>query len=208
LFGMSSVLDAFESRFGDRTEYRTYLPMLRTELGRMTDLMQALLDYGKPTQFDMIKGNVSEALEAALNLCRPLAERQGVVLIQEAMPPSGFMMLFDRARLAQAFKNVLENAVQFSPAGGEVKISASSAGADGTWVRVAVKDSGPGFNPAELGQALEPFFTRRKGGTGLGLSIVSRIVEGHGGHLRVANRPDRGAVVEIELPCLLPAEAL
>ena len=207
LFGMSSVLDAFESRFGDRTEYRTYLPMLRTELGRMTDLMQALLDYGKPTRFDMIQGNVAEAMESALNLCRGLAERQGVTLTQE-VAPGGFMVLFDRARLAQAFKNVVENAVQHSPPGGEVRISAGPADADRAWVRVAVNDSGPGFNPADLGQALEPFFSRRKGGTGLGLSIVSRIVEGHGGRLRIANRPHGGAVVEIELPCLRPAEAL
>ncbi|HEX7185287.1 MAG TPA: PAS domain S-box protein [Thermoanaerobaculia bacterium] len=207
LFGMSSVLDAFENRFGDCPEFRPYLPLLRSELRRMTDLMQALLDYGKPPQFEMAAGDPIVAVEGALALCRQLAGRCGVSLRVEAAaarPPASF----DPQQLAQALKNVVENAVQHSPEGSAVMIEAAGFAAEGApWVRLSVLDQGSGFSPADLPRVLDPFFTRRKGGTGLGLSIVSRIVEAHGGRLRVSNHPAGGAQVDIELPALRSTEA-
>jgi PAS domain S-box-containing protein len=206
LFGMSAVLDAFESRFGDQPEHRPYLPLLRQELGRMTRLMQDLLDYGKPARFDMVPREISESVEGAIDLCRPLAERQGVSLIlrQESGLPTA---LLDAQQLTQAIKNVVENAVQHSPAGGEVTLEAVQLMVEGVpWVCVSVRDRGPGFIPADLLRVTEPFFSRRSGGTGLGLSIVSRVVEGHGGRVRVANHPEGGALVHLEVPSLRPPE--
>jgi PAS domain S-box-containing protein len=207
LFGMSAVLDAFESRFGDVAEHRPYLPMLRTEIGRMTELMQALLDYGKPARFEMAPREISAVVDGALELCRAPAERAGVSLVRRtevAGPP----VLLDVHQMTQAFKNVVENAVQHSPAGGQVTIEAASFTEEGSpWLRVSVRDQGPGFPPADLCRVLEPFFSRRSGGTGLGLSIVSRVVEGHGGRIRAANHPEGGAMVDLEFPCLRLAEA-
>ena len=202
LFGMSSLLDAFEARFGDRPELDAYLPKLRVELGRMIDLMQALLDYGKPARFELAPGCVTEPLRNALEICSPLAARQQVRLASEDSA-GNCPVLLDAARLTQAFKNLIENAVQHSPADSQVLVEAFPVTLDGVpWVRVSVRDRGPGFNPADLPKILEPFFSRRKGGTGLGLSIVARVVEGHGGRLRTANRPDGGAAVEIDIPCI------
>jgi PAS domain S-box-containing protein len=206
LFGMSAVLDAFESRFGDQPEHRPYLPLLRQELGRMTRLMQALLDYGKPARFDMASREIAEVVEGALDLCRPLAERQEVAL-SFRLETTGQAALLDTQQWTQAVKNVVENAVQHSPAGGEVGVEAAPFTVEGSpWVRVSVRDRGPGFATADLPRVTEPFFSRRSGGTGLGLSIVSRVVEGHGGKLRAANHPEGGAVVDLEIPCLRPPE--
>jgi PAS domain S-box-containing protein len=206
LFGMSAVLDAFESRFGEQPEQRPYLRLLRQELGRMTQLMQDLLEYGKPARFDMVSREIAEVVEGALDLCRPLAERQGVALVLR-LEPGLYAALIDGQQLTQAIKNVLENAVQHSPAGGEVTIEASSFAVEASpWVRVSVRDRGPGFAPADLPRVMEPFFSRRSGGTGLGLSIVSRVVEGHGGRVRMANLPEAGAAVDLEIPCRRPAE--
>jgi PAS domain S-box-containing protein len=208
LFGMSAVLDAFESRFGGRPEHQPYLPLLRAELDRMNALMQALLDYGKPARFEMTLGDPARPLERALELCRPLAERQGVTLVlADGAVPSP--VLHDADRLAQAFKNVIENAVQHSPRGSEVRLEWSEAvSEEASWVRLSVRDRGPGFAPADLPRVTDPFFSRRQGGTGLGLSIVSRVVEGHGGNLQVTNHPEGGAVVVIELPCIRSTEVL
>jgi len=202
LFGMSAVLDAFESRFGDQPEHRPYLPLLRQELGRMTRLMQALLDYGKPARFDLAPREIVDAIECALDLCRSLAGRHGIALgvrLESGLLP----VLIDAHQLTQAIKNVVENAIQHSPAGGAVTVWAVPFLAEGQpWVRVSVCDRGPGFNPVDLPRVLEPFFSRRSGGTGLGLSIVSRVVEGHGGRVRAANPPEGGAAVDLEIPCL------
>jgi PAS domain S-box-containing protein len=207
LFGMSAVLDAFESRCGDLPEHRPYLPLLRTEIGRMTELMQDLLDYGRPARFEMAPQDLAAAVDGAIELCLPLAERQRAALTVRRQAP-GEQVLFDLHQLTQAFKNVVENALQHSPAGGQVTVEAVPFTVeDGRWLRVSVRDQGPGFAPADLPRALEPFFSRRSGGTGLGLSIVSRVVEGHGGRIRVANHAEGGAVVDLEFPCIRQAEA-
>jgi signal transduction histidine kinase len=199
---MSAVLDAFESRFGDLPEHRPYLPLLRQELGRMTQLMQALLDYGKPARPDRAPREIDGPLESALALCRPLAVRQGVALalrLEPGLPPA----MIDAQQLAQAVKNAIENAVQHSPAGCEVTVEAVPFPAENAaWIRISVRDRGPGFAPADLPRVTEPFFSRRNGGTGLGLSIVARVMEEHGGRVRAANHPEGGAVVHLEIPAL------
>jgi len=70
----------------------------------------------------------------------------------------------------------------------------------GERVVLTVRDSGSGFTPEGLANAFTPFFTTRAQGTGLGLAITHRIVEQHGGSIRLANGPQGGGVVEIELP--------
>lgn len=205
LFGMSAVLDAFESRFGDRPEYRPYLPLLRTEIGRITELVQDLLDYGKPARFEKTPQSMAAAVDGAVDLCRSLAERQGVVIVRR--PAADGRVLLDLHQFTRALKNVIENAVQHSPSGGRVTIETAPVIVERSpWIRISVRDQGPGFAPDDLRQVLEPFFSRRSGGTGLGLAIVSRVVDGHGGRLQVANHSQGGAVVDIELPCLVKAE--
>jgi PAS domain S-box-containing protein len=199
LFGISAVLDACEKRYGDRPEVQRYFPLLRSELGRLTDLMRSLLDYGKPTRLAPAQGDLAEVLHEALALCRPLAEERQVELAVCGAPPAG--VAFDRPQLTQAVKNVVENAVQHSPRGGRVTVEAGAATESGAaWARLAVRDQGPGFQPQDLPKVFEPFFSRRESGTGLGLSIVARVVEGHGGRVRARNHPQGGGLVEIEIP--------
>ena len=76
----------------------------------------------------------------------------------------------------------------------------SDGDGQGSWVECAVRDSGPGFDPADLPRLFEPFFTRRRGGTGLGLSIVQRIVYDHGGEVAAENHASGGAVVKVRFP--------
>ncbi len=153
------------------------------------------------------RGRSRRPSTAPSRLCRPLAESRKVSLTV-SRPAASRQVLLDEQRLTQAFKNVVENAVQHSPAGGQVIVEAVpfTAG-DAPWIRVSVRDQGPGFPPADLPRVLEPFFSRRSGGTGLGLSIVSRVLEGHGGRIRAANHPKGGAMVDLEFPCTPQAEA-
>jgi signal transduction histidine kinase len=114
-------------------------------------------------------------------------------------------VLADRARVTQVLQNLIENAVHFSPQGGRVEVSLGAVG-DGeeAFVECGVRDSGPGFAPADLPRLFEPFFTRRRGGTGLGLSIVKRIVYDHGGEVAAENHAAGGAVVKIRLRAVQP----
>ena len=197
LFGISATLDAFESKFKRRTEYRRYLEVLRERVGRLNELMRQLLDYGKPPRLDFAEVCPREVVAAAVAACVPLADQAGIEVAQAAETGLPRLMA-DRGRVVQIFQNLLENAIQHSPAGGRVLIRAATAG-EGL-VRFVVADSGPGFRAEDLDRLFEPFFTRRRGGTGLGLSIVQRIAEQHGGEVVAANRPGGGAVMTVTLP--------
>jgi PAS domain S-box-containing protein len=198
LFGISATLDAFEARFKRRTEYRRYVDVLKERVGRLNELMQQLLDYGKPARLDLAPASPRKAMGAAAIACAPVAARAGVEIVVDAAADLPAPKL-DRNRIVQVFQNLLENAIQHSPAGGHVTFRAALA-PDGAAVRFSVEDAGPGFRPEDLDRAFEPFFTRRRGGTGLGLSIVQRITEQHGGHVAAANRPGGGGVVTVSLP--------
>ena len=106
-----------------------------------------------------------------------------------------------RRRLLIALQNLIQNAIQHTPRGGEVTVEVEELEQGGRpWVRCRFLDSGTGFKAEDLSRIFEPFFTRRRGGTGLGLSIVQRIVEEHGGRVAAGNRPEGGAVMTLELP--------
>lgn len=197
LFGISATLDAFESRFKNRTEYRRYFDVLKERVQRLNELMQQLLDYGKPLRLELTEASPQELAEAAVQACAPRAAASRVEIAEEialGLPT----LTVDRARVVQVFENLLENAIQHSVPGGRVTLRAESANGDG--VRFFVEDSGPGFRSEDLARAFEPFFTRRRGGTGLGLSIVQRIVEQHEGEIAAGNRPEGGAVMTVTLP--------
>jgi PAS domain S-box-containing protein len=199
LFSISATLDAFESRFRNIEGHERYLSVLRGEIVRLTGLMSDLLDFGRPSRPDFSECDVEEVVEAAVSACGPLARRKSVEIVWPRRVGAP-RVLADRARVSQVLQNLIENAVHFSPPGGRVEVSLAeaSSGAE-RFVECSVKDSGPGFDPADLPRLFEPFFTRRRGGTGLGLSIVKRIVYDHGGDVRAENHAEGGAVVKVRL---------
>lgn len=197
LFGISATLDAFESRFKNRTEYRRYFEILKERVQRLNELMQQLLDYGKPIRLELAEICLRQVAREAIQACAPLAAAAGVEVaakIASEMPP----ILGDRIRIFQVFENLLENAIQHSAQGGRVVVRVGGT-AEGM-ARFSIEDSGPGFRPGDLDRIFEPFFSRRRGGTGLGLSIVQRIVEQHEGEICAGNRPGGGAVMSVTLP--------
>jgi len=199
LFSISATLDAFESRFGRTEGLERYLSVLRGEIARLTTLMRDLLDFGRSNRPEFSECRMEEIVDAAVSACAALARRKSVE-IEWPRGGAAFPVLADRARFSQVLQNLIENAVHFSPAGSRVEVSLATAGTgDGPLVECAVRDSGPGFDPADLPRLFEPFFTRRRGGTGLGLSIVKRIVYDHGGEVAAENHPSGGAVVKIRL---------
>ena len=103
----------------------------------------------------------------------------------------------DRQRLGRAISNLLDNAGKWSAAGDTVEVDASGG-------RVAVRDHGPGFDPADLDKVFDRFWradeARATHGSGLGLAIVQRVAEEHGGAARAANADGGGALVSIEIP--------
>ena len=200
LFNISSTLDAFEVSFSSRPGDQRLLDTLRRELYRLGNLMSDLLEYGKPSELDLRPGSIADAARDAVAFCEGLAARASVRLsFSEERTP---LVLMDRARLAQVFQNLIQNAIQHSPAGGEVWVRASVAQAYPDEASCSVRDAGAGFTRADLPRVFEPFFTRRRGGTGLGLSLVQRVVELHGGSVVAGNHAEGGGLLTVRMPGL------
>jgi signal transduction histidine kinase len=204
LFGISSILDAFETRFSDRTEYLRYTNVLRDEIGRLTILMEELLEYGKPFRGELYLVSIEEMISRSIRACVPAAEVAQVNLaseVEDSLPK----IRIDRRRLSKVFVNLIENAIQHSPQKGTVNVEARKINDGSTeWVECAIRDSGNGILPEDLSRIFEPFFSKRRGGTGLGLAIAQRIMQEHGGKLIAGNNPEGGACMIARFP--IPSE--
>jgi PAS domain S-box-containing protein len=199
LFSISATLDAFEARFGVQPEYAEHMKVLRQELNRMSGLMQELLDYGKPAVLDLRDTDVGTMINRTVEVCGILAGKYDIE-IAKVIAPELPLVCMDTRRMAEVFRNVLENAIQHSPKGGKVTIHVRSAQEEyQTWVECLVRDTGPGFRSEDVPHLFEPFFTRRRGGTGLGLAIAERAIEQHGGKIIARNCPEGGAEMLIRL---------
>jgi signal transduction histidine kinase len=209
LFGMQITLDAYEpliqeasNQSSDATEM---FAALRTWIERLNLLMENLLEYGKAWRVDLKEGRLHEVVEQAIASSAPIAERSRVRVRAESA--DDLVMLMDSARLGHAVQNLIINAVQYSPAEGEVEVVARRVGGQAHGViECVVRDRGPGFEAADIPRIFQPFFTRRRGGTGLGLSIVQRVVDEHGGTVAAENGTDGGAVVTMRFPEFRSAE--
>lgn len=196
LFGIDASLQVLDKRLADRRELIPHLDTLRQGTRHLRELMQALLDYGRPPSPSPEEIPLAELFADVHRACAALADERGVELATHA-PPGLPVPTADRRRLHQALSNLVENAIHHSPPGAEVTLAARDAYG---CLEIEVRDRGDGFRTDHLPRLFEPFFTRRSGGTGLGLAIVQRVVDEHGGELTADNHPGGGARVRLWLP--------
>jgi PAS domain S-box-containing protein len=199
LFSISATIDAMDVHVDRPESERELRALLRSQVKRLSSLMQDLLDYGRPPTLQARPTAPVEAVLRAARRCERMAQQAGVQICT-ALPEGLPELELDAARIDQVLENLVTNAVQHSPRGSTVGITATWSDVPTPGLRLSVEDEGPGIAPPDLERVFEPFFTRRKGGTGLGLAIAHRLVEAHGGTLTAANRAGRGAAFTVFLP--------
>jgi signal transduction histidine kinase len=99
--------------------------------------------------------------------------------------------------MGQVFQNLITNAVQAMPGGGEVRIDARPA-AD--FIEISVTDTGEGISPENMNKLFQPLFTTKAKGIGLGLVVCRNLVEANGGKIEVESRPEKGTIFTVRLP--------
>jgi signal transduction histidine kinase/HAMP domain-containing protein len=203
LFSLSGFMELLDEGDLDPETEREFLTTMRQQVDRLTELSLSLLDLSQvdsgavhlePTELDL--RTVADAMAAEF---RPRAEARDVTIAVDGAESQPIVC--DERRLDQVLRELLENAVKFSPDGGGVTVSVSG---DGDAATVSVADQGPGIPKAELDRIFERFFRGREGaerpGTGLGLSIAKELVELLGGSLTVLSQPGSGSTFSISLP--------
>jgi two-component system OmpR family sensor kinase len=192
-----------------REELQEAVERASYETARLTRLAEDLLFLARSDELaapmELASSSIREVLTRAAALSHHRADEAGVTLKVNA--PVDLEVTMDAGRLRQAIDNLIENALRFSPQGGEITIAAGIVQRDvGVQVRIDVSDHGPGFSNAFLPHAFTRFSrpddgrARSEGGAGLGLAVVASIAASHGGYATATNLEGGGAIVSIIFP--------
>jgi nitrogen-specific signal transduction histidine kinase len=209
---LMSVLGALELALeteGLPEEANELLQIVEKSARRIQELLQKAQDYlklGQGVRLKVERVDLKALLQQAAEEVRPLARRKRIAL-RLTLPRGEAWVYGDRDWLYQAVLNVLSNAVKYTPEGGRVAVRLL-LGRDR--YGIAVADTGPGIPKEEQGKVFEPFYrasTRGEvEGTGLGLALVKRVLEAHGGEVRLRSRLGQGSLFLLALPRPRPGQ--
>jgi PAS domain S-box-containing protein len=182
----------------DSAWIRESATIAREQLLRCRGITQHFLrmSRGQRSQGEVV--DLTTVIGAVARLIEPTA-REHMVKVEVRALPSGMHVRAEEAELQHTLINLLLNAVQASPPGGQVTVEAEAR----EQVHVRVIDNGCGIAPQDQKRIFEPFFSTRQGGTGLGLFLSLNFVRRWGGELHVTSEPGRGSTFEIVLPALV-----
>ena len=172
--------------------------MLIQEVDRLNRVVSGLLEFARPETMQLAPTALAPLVEHALSLCASdLAGKD--IAVRFAPAPGLPLIAADADRLTQVLLNLFLNAIQAMDRGGRLDLSCCRDQATGQ-VLLRIADTGKGIAPEALAAIFDPYVTGRASGTGLGLAIVHRIVEQHGGAIRVESEPGKGSVFFVYLP--------
>lgn len=174
-----------------------YLTVMFDELKRIESIVNEFLVLAKPTIEHHRRHLLKDILNEVCIVIQPHASIQNVKIeiSQQAQTPT---LLCDKNRMKQVFVNLLKNAVEAMPEGGVVQIDAKQL--DDNQIAIYITDHGMGIHEDDVNKIGEPFYTTKPTGTGLGLMVTERILESHGGSLRINSEVGLGTTVRVSLP--------
>lgn len=174
------------------------LKLIDQQIERMRLIVTQLLQFARPTEYAGYVETLApaEVLEGCLLLVAHLLAKSSITIERDYA--ATLAVGFNRHELQQVLVNLLVNAIQAMPDGGELSLGTRDW-PDGHGVDITVADSGAGLPDELLAQLFQPFVTRKADGTGLGLWISQNLVERYGGEIHAANRPGGGAVITVAL---------
>ena len=208
---LALLAETVEDAADDPEAVRRFAGRMRQEASRLTNLVQDMITLSRIQAAEPIPDPVPVKLDAvvaeALDRCRMKASARGIELV--ATGTHGLSVLGDEDLLVTALRNLLENAVAYSPDKTRVDVSTRLAGRDA--VEISVADQGIGIPERDLERIFERFYrvdparSRATGGTGLGLAIVKHVTAAHGGEVTVLSTEGAGSTFTLRLPLRVDA---
>ncbi|MGA6987163.1 MAG: ATP-binding protein, partial [Terriglobales bacterium] len=168
---------------------------LKTIIGRFSEFSKMPQPQRRPTQVNEVVRSVLRVFDAQLQ-----QEKNRISVrteLDEALPE----ISADPDLLHRALQNLVLNAIDAMPQGGELAVRTQSLG---NRIELSVSDTGSGLTQEECGRLFTPYYTTKQHGTGLGLAIVQSVVSDHGGKISVESTKEKGTTFRIELPCQPP----
>ena len=168
------------------------------ETSRLDTIVREFLDFARPRETRMATGSLNQVAERVLRFMEPEFKQKSVVVrtrLDQELPE----IFMDSEQIYQVLFNIVFNAVQAMPYGGDIIVATSEDQAAAA-VILEITDTGVGIAPEKISQIFTPFYTDKNRGTGLGLTIAKNIVEKHGGTISASSKPSDGSTFRIVLP--------
>jgi two-component system sensor histidine kinase PilS (NtrC family) len=189
---------------GDETNCRLMDIAIR-EATRLDNIITEFLQYARPPALNLAEHDLNKVLAETLDLVQHEARTRSKINIVTSLATGVLTALVDQDQFRQVFWNMATNAFEAMPEGGQLTISTScrhvdAGGRKGDVIEIAFQDSGEGIAKQNLDKIFLPFFTTKKEGSGLGLAAVHRIVDLHGGWIKVESQERQGSRFVVCMP--------
>ena len=203
LSSIKMMVQLLRKRVQPGEENQKYIRSIIEEIDRLNVIIKGMMDFARPMELNLQTGNVNSVLLEVLNFMEAKLIHHKITLVKQLSKDVPSIML-DADKLKQVFMNVILNAVQSMPNGGELTITSkvlhTSPERKDSKILIEISDTGIGISQENLSRLFEPFFTTKSEGTGLGLTNARRILQQHGGDIEVQSKVGEGTTVTVALP--------
>lgn len=183
---------------------RRRLATVQRETSRLRDILDAFLRYAGKLELEPRPVDLQQLVEELVDFFQPQADLARVRIRVRPPPPQPVVVRADERLLKQTVLNLMLNAVQAMPDGGELMLA---VGSDGECGILRVTDTGCGIPPEHQLRVFDAYFSTKRGGTGLGLAMARRIIREHNGTISLTSEPGKGTEFTIRLPLAEPKDA-
>jgi PAS domain S-box-containing protein len=196
LTSLKGFTQLLKSKFTDQEIF--YFDIMQQELDRINQIVNDFMTLAKPNLHEFNNGSIVEIFKSVIAILETQAIMTNVNIKKEYTDevPSIYC---DENQLKQVFLNIIKNAIEAMPDGGDVTITIKEEVKPGK-LHIQIKDQGIGIPHSLIEKLGEPFFTTKKNGTGLGLMITQRIIAAHGGTFHISSIEKKGTIVDVYLP--------
>lgn len=188
LTSMKMILQLLKRKVDDEKTVQIVLD----EIDRIDIIVSGLLDFARNIELTLKLTNIKTVIDDVLRIMESNLRHRKIDIAKYIDPMPDIML--DENRMKQVFMNLILNSMQAMPNGGTITISCKYSERS---VCIEVSDNGTGMTQDVLVHAFEPFFSAKSGGTGMGLSNVKRIIEQHGGNIKIESEENKGTKVTI-----------
>lgn len=197
---MQEILAEGEPSHEDLEQFKKHLSLMSKELERCGNIVSGLLSFSRESTIEYKDTDLNEVLNAVITLTRHTMELRGVDLIAK-LSPGLLMIRGNSSQLQQCFLNLIFNAVEAMPDGGQLTILSKLDRAKKNAL-IEIRDTGYGIPKENLNHIYDPFFTTKGEGvgTGLGLSIVYRVTKNHEGKIKIDSEVGKGSSFILNFP--------
>jgi signal transduction histidine kinase len=179
-----------------KEEYISFMELILKEIRRVNEIIEQFLTLSRPFQLNLRVTSLQDLLKNLITLFQEEASSEGITL-QAEIPSDLPSVQMDPERLTQAFINIMKNGMQAMGQGGVLRIESKSLKEN---VEVILTDSGSGIPTEQMEKIFNYYYTTKEKGVGLGLPIAHRIIEAHGGQLKIESRVGSGTKITVTLP--------